>query len=56
MIKQLIKKIKTPPQPINLGKGTYVQTALHLNNIDLLLAKKTFKITGWAMYKFYKTT
>ena len=41
---------------MNLGRGIYVQTALHTDTQQLLPAQKTIKIKKWAMDKFYKTT
>lgn len=54
--KQLFMKIKKQqPQPINLDKGTYVRTALPSDANHQLPAQHSFKIPGWAAYKFYKT-
>ena len=50
MIKQLFTETKKQPQ------GTYVQTALHANIINTLPEQNPFKNTGWATYKFYKTS
>lgn len=58
MIKQqaLFTKTKTPPLPINLGKGTYVQPALQTDIIHFFVTQKPPEIDGWATYKFYKTS
>lgn len=40
---------------MNVGKGTYVQTALHTHTPGLLPAPNPAGINGWATYKFYKT-
>ena len=40
---------------INLGKGSYMQTALQTETKHFLVTQKPFEIIRWATYKFYKT-
>ncbi len=56
MIKKLFKKIKKQQRLINLGRGTYVQTALHTHTIHSLAVQNPSKHKRWATYKRYKTT
>jgi hypothetical protein len=56
MIKQPFTKTKKEPLLTNLGKGTYVQTALHTYPTYLLPAQKPPGIAPWAAHKFYKTS